>query len=44
MRQKFSAMGANALGGTPDAFQTFWRADYEHWGKLIRTAGIELEQ
>jgi tripartite-type tricarboxylate transporter receptor subunit TctC len=43
-RQKLASLGANALGGTPDAFQAFWRAEYEHWGKLIRTVGIKLDQ
>jgi tripartite-type tricarboxylate transporter receptor subunit TctC len=43
-RQKFSALGANARGGSPEEFQTFWRSEYEHWGKLIRTVGIKLEQ
>ena len=42
-REKLASLGANAIGGSPDEFLAFWRAESEHWGKLIRTVGIKLD-
>ena len=42
-RDKLASLGANAIGTTADEFLAFWRAESEHWGKLIRTVGIKLD-
>jgi len=42
-REKLASLGANAIGGSADQFLAFWRAESEHWGKLIRTVGIKLD-
>src|SRR6266704_2894166 len=40
---KLSAMGATAVGNTPEQFGAVLRADSEKWGKLIREADIRAE-
>ncbi len=42
-REKLASLGANAVGGSAEEFRAFWRAESEHWGKLIRTVGIKLD-
>ncbi len=42
-RQVVEATGNRAEGGTPDAFATFIKSEYERWGKLIKDEGIRLE-
>jgi tripartite-type tricarboxylate transporter receptor subunit TctC len=40
---KLSAMGATAIGNTPEQFGAVLRADSEKWGSLIREANIRAE-
>jgi tripartite-type tricarboxylate transporter receptor subunit TctC len=40
---KLSAMGATAVGNTPEQFGAVLRADSEKWGGLIREANIRAE-
>src|SRR6266704_2815662 len=40
---KLSAMGATAVGNTPEQFGAMLRADSEKWGTLIREAHIRAE-
>src|SRR6266581_754178 len=40
---KLSAMGATAVGNTPEQFGRAMRADSEKWGRLIREANIRAE-
>ncbi len=40
---KLSAMGATAVGNTPEQFGALLRADSEKWGSLIREAHIRAE-
>ncbi len=40
---KLSAMGATAVGNTPEQFGALLRADSEKWGTLIREAHIRAE-
>ena len=40
---KIRAQGADTLGGTPDQFVAFLKADSEKWAKLVKDAGIMLE-
>jgi len=41
--EKLSAMGATAVGNTPEQFGAVMRADSEKWAKLIREANIRAE-
>ncbi|MCC6532867.1 MAG: tripartite tricarboxylate transporter substrate binding protein [Burkholderiales bacterium] len=42
-RDKLASLGVNGVGNSPEQFLAFWRAESDHWGKLIRTVGIKLE-
>jgi len=41
--EKLSAMGATAVGNTPEQFGRAMRADSEKWGRLIRETNIRAE-
>jgi tripartite-type tricarboxylate transporter receptor subunit TctC len=41
--QKFAELGAEPLGGTPEALSAFLRAEQDKWGKIIRELGIKLQ-
>jgi len=41
--ERLSAMGATAIGNTPEQFGAAMRADSEKWGRLIREADIRAE-
>ena len=41
--EKLSAMGATAVGNTPEQFGAAMRADSEKWARLIREASIRAE-
>ena len=43
IREKISAGGATAVGGTSEEFAAFVRADYAKWGKIARDANIKIE-
>lgn len=40
----FEASGAIAVGSTPAAFTAFLKTETSKWGKVIKDAGIKLEQ
>lgn len=42
-RERLGSLGANAIGGSADEFQAFWRAEIDRWGKTIRAVGIKLD-
>src|SRR6266705_2832099 len=41
--ERLAAMGATAVGSTPEQFGAMMRADSETWAKLIQEAGIRAE-
>ncbi len=43
MRERLSHEGAEVMGGRPEQFGAFYRAEIEKWAKVIRAAGIKLE-
>jgi tripartite-type tricarboxylate transporter receptor subunit TctC len=43
IRQRFESLGCEPAGGTAAAFGTYFRAEVDKWGKVIREAGIRLE-
>ncbi len=42
-QQAVIAQGAEVAGGTPADFDRFFRAEYDKWGKVARTAGIKAD-
>ena len=40
MRQKLAEMGAEAVGGSPEAFADHVRRERDKWGGVVRAAGI----
>jgi tripartite-type tricarboxylate transporter receptor subunit TctC len=40
---KLSALGAEPVGNSPEAFATFIRAESARWGKVVRDAGIRAD-
>ena len=43
IREKISAGGATAVGGSSEEFGAFVRADYAKWGKIAKEANIKIE-
>ena len=43
VREKLLAQGVEAVGGTPQQFRAFLKAELDQWGKVIREAGIRVE-
>ena len=41
--KRFAAEGIEALGGTPDQFSSYIRADMERWARVVREANIRLD-
>jgi tripartite-type tricarboxylate transporter receptor subunit TctC len=41
--KRFAVDGADPAGGTPADLAAYHKADYEKWGKVIRSAGIKGE-
>jgi tripartite-type tricarboxylate transporter receptor subunit TctC len=42
--ERFEADGALAVGSTPQQFAAFLKTEMAKWAKVIREAGIQLEQ
>lgn len=43
MRERLAHEGAEVMGGGPERFGAFYRAEIEKWAKVIKAAGIKLE-
>src|SRR5688500_15581664 len=43
VKERFTALGMEAIGGTSDEFAAFLRAETAKWAKLVRTANIKAE-
>lgn len=41
--KRFTAEGIEALGGTPDQFGNYIRAEIERWARVVREANIRLD-
>jgi tripartite-type tricarboxylate transporter receptor subunit TctC len=41
VHEKLVNVGATPIGGTPDSFGTFIKAEYEKWGKVVKDRGIK---
>lgn len=42
VRDKIINGGAIPVGGTPDEFAAFLRADYAKWGRIVKESGVKL--
>jgi tripartite-type tricarboxylate transporter receptor subunit TctC len=40
VRTRFTAEGAEPVGGSPAEFAAFFAADHEKWRKVVKGAGI----
>ena len=43
VKERFVALGVQAVGSTPEEFGAFIREDLARWGKVIKTAGVKIE-
>jgi tripartite-type tricarboxylate transporter receptor subunit TctC len=43
IRERYAALGLTAVGSAPDPFETFFRAEIEKWGKVVKAAGLKAE-
>ena len=43
VRERFTAAGMEAIGGSPEEFAAFIRAETAKWGKLVKAANIKAE-
>jgi tripartite-type tricarboxylate transporter receptor subunit TctC len=44
IRTKLVQAGATPIGGTPESFGTFMKAEYEKWGRVVTERGIKDTQ
>lgn len=44
LRERYLALGLEAIATTPDEMDAFMRREYERYGNVIRSANIKLEQ
>ena len=43
LRKRFAALGAEPVGGTPEAFGTLIRNEHAKWGDVIRRSGARID-
>ena len=43
VRERFTSVGTEVVGNTPEEFAAQIRADIEKWGGVVRAAGIRPE-
>jgi tripartite-type tricarboxylate transporter receptor subunit TctC len=44
VKDRLAGLGAQAVGGTPEEFLRFQVSEMKRWDKIIKAAGIQLEQ
>jgi len=44
LRQRLQTLGAEPAGSSPEELAKMVRSEYEKWGKVVREAGIRIEQ
>ena len=43
MRERLRALGAEPVGGTPEQYAAFFRAEVAKWAKVVKAAGVRLD-
>ena len=43
VKERFTALGMEAIGGTPEEFGAFMRAETAKWAQVIKSANIKIE-
>jgi tripartite-type tricarboxylate transporter receptor subunit TctC len=43
MKRDLLAQNVEPAGSTPQEFEKYWSADYEHWGSVIKNANIKMQ-
>jgi len=43
VREKLAADGAEPVGSTPEQFAAFIKSEIDKWGKVVKSAGIQVE-
>nr|WP_254787139.1 tripartite tricarboxylate transporter substrate-binding protein [Variovorax sp. OV700] len=43
LQEILASQGASVRGGTPDQFKTYFLAEFNKWGKIVKSAGITAE-
>jgi tripartite-type tricarboxylate transporter receptor subunit TctC len=43
LRETLASQGAVVRGGTPAQFNTFFLAEYDKWGKIVKAAGVTAD-
>jgi tripartite-type tricarboxylate transporter receptor subunit TctC len=43
LRDTLASQGATVRGGTPEQFNRFFLAEYDKWGKIVKSAGVTAE-
>ena len=43
VRERLLALGSEPVGSSPAAFDRFFRAEVEKWGKVVRAANVRIE-
>jgi tripartite-type tricarboxylate transporter receptor subunit TctC len=42
-KTRLASDGADAVGGSPQGFHTFLRADIAKWSKVIKSANVQVD-
>jgi len=43
LKEKLESLGCEPAGGTAASFATFFRAEVEKWGKVVKSAGVRID-
>ncbi|MES2183053.1 MAG: tripartite tricarboxylate transporter substrate binding protein [Pseudomonadota bacterium] len=43
LRETLAAQGAEVRGGTPEQFSQFFLAEYDKWGRIVKSAGVTAD-
>jgi tripartite-type tricarboxylate transporter receptor subunit TctC len=44
VHEAFAKLGADPIGGTPEAFGAYFNSELVHWAKAIKDSGIKMQQ
>ena len=44
VQEAFAKLGADPVGGTPEAFGAYFNSELVHWAKAVKDSGIKMQQ